>query len=138
MSVPNRILNAANDPITLTGVAGAYDGGIQQFAGVPLGTPGDSGSGELAAKVMVISTVAPSSGTARTPTITTAATDGTVAAGARGLTFIFSSDFAGTILGAAFSGGTDSSVTIPVPSGDTLGAVAYTISAGSARIVKVV
>lgn len=37
-------------------------------------------------------------------TITTASTDGTVTRGARGLTFLFSSDFAGTVAGATFAG----------------------------------
>lgn len=136
MAEANRILDVNNDPIALTGMAGAFDG-IQQFAGLPLGTSADSASGELAVKVKVVSSVAPSSGTARTPTITLVSTDGSVAAGSRGLTLILSSDFAGTILGATFSGATTSSLTIPVPDGDTLGAVDYTISAGSMLIVRV-
>lgn len=75
--------------------------------------------------------------TQRTPTITTVTGSGTVAAGSRKLTFVFSSDFAGSVLGATFSGPTDNSVTIDAPSGDTLGAVIYTVTAGSVRIIQI-
>lgn len=85
-----------------------------------------------------LATIATNTTTAeRTPTITTASSSGTVSAGARKLTFIFSADFSGTVLGAAFEGATDTAITIDAPSGDTLAAVAYTRSAGSVRIVKV-
>lgn len=73
----------------------------------------------------------------RTPTITTASGNGTVSAGARKLTFVFSTDFAGTVLGATFAGDDDASITIEAPANDTLAAVAYTVSAGSVRILKV-
>lgn len=72
-----------------------------------------------------------------TPTITTASTSGTVAAGSRGLTFVFSSTFTGTVLGATCAGATDSSLSIPAPPGTTLAAVAYIVSAGSVRILDV-
>lgn len=75
--------------------------------------------------------------TQRTPSITTATASGSVPAGARKLTFIFSNDFAGSVLGSTFSGTNDASVTIDAPAGDTLAAVAYTITAGSLRIVEV-
>jgi hypothetical protein len=75
--------------------------------------------------------------TQRTPTITSHTADVTVAAGARKLTLIFSADFAGTVLGVAFAGTADASLTIDAPPGDTLAAVAVTRSAGTVRILKV-
>ena len=73
----------------------------------------------------------------RTPTIALVTTSGVVPMGARKLTFIFSSNFAGTILGVAFSGATDAALTIEPPMGDLLKSVSYTITAGSMRIVEV-
>lgn len=55
----------------------------------------------------------------------------------RGVTFIFSSDFSGTVGGITFSGATDSSFTPPIPPNDTFGPIAYTVSAGSIRIMYV-
>jgi hypothetical protein len=75
--------------------------------------------------------------TARTPTISSASTSGSVTAGARKITFIFSSDFTGTVLGVAFTGANDTYVNIDAPGNDTLTAVAYTVTAGSVRILKV-
>jgi len=77
-------------------------------------------------------------GTQRTQTITLLTTSGTIAAGARGLTLIFSTDFTGTVGGVAFNGANDSSFTFPIPSGDTIGAVSYVVTTGSIRAVKVV
>lgn len=77
--------------------------------------------------------------------IVTATTSGTVAGRARFVTFIFNTSFTGTIAGACFAGTAgvcsagspaDLSITIPAPAGDTLGAITYTISAGSARIIR--
>lgn len=70
-----------------------------------------------------------------TPAITVETGDGTIDAGKRHIEFILSSDFAGTIQGAAISGAT-LSVYDPgaPPVGSTLGAVGYTISAGNATI----
>lgn len=73
----------------------------------------------------------------RTPSITVATTNGTIAAGAQRISIIFSTDFAGTVLGATFDGSIDSSVAFSAPTGDTLAAVGYTVTAGSARIVKI-
>lgn len=66
----------------------------------------------------------------RTPTATVRTADGTIALGCRKLTLVFSSDFAGTVLGAAYPAGLFS-LTLDPPNGDTQAAVAYTISAGS-------
>ena len=51
----------------------------------------------------------------RTQAIATVTGNGTVAAGAARVTFLFSSNFGGSILGAAFAGGSDSSLTIDSP-----------------------
>lgn len=76
--------------------------------------------------------------TERTATGTTATGNGSVAAGAKSVEFIFSSDFAGTVLGMTFSGAADASYSLPyLPGGDTYPAIAYTIDAGSARITTV-
>ena len=71
------------------------------------------------------------------PTITLVAESGTIPAGAKSLTFIFSSDFAGTVLGVAFAGGADSTISLTAPVGDTLTAVVYTVSAGSYRLITI-
>lgn len=70
-----------------------------------------------------------------TPVITTASASGTVAAGFRQATFIFSPDFAGTVLGATFAGAADATLSLEAPGGSLLAAVPYTRTAGSARIV---
>lgn len=79
-----------------------------------------------------------SAAAAYTASVSSLAADGSVAAGSRSVTFIFSSDFAGTIAGGAFAGATDASVDFVAPFGGTLGAIAVTVSAGTVRIAKVV
>jgi hypothetical protein len=87
----------------------------------------------LSVNVSVVGAV----GTQQTPTITTAAGSGTVAAGKRRIEFIFSSDFAGTVLGATFSGSRNLTLDFPLlPPGDSYAAVAYTVTAGSVLIVS--
>lgn len=79
------------------------------------------------------------SGTVRTPALSTVTTNGTVAAGKKYIEFILSSDFAGTIGGATFAGATDAVYSLPLlPGADTYEALAYTISAGSARLTTLV
>jgi hypothetical protein len=74
----------------------------------------------------------------RTPAITSVNASGSVAAGKRFIEFMLSADFAGTIGGVTFAGTTDYSVgPFIAPVADTLGAIAYTISAGSMRILTV-
>jgi hypothetical protein len=75
-------------------------------------------------------------GAQRTPTIVAHTTDGTVAAGCRSLVFIASSDYAGTIL-TNFTLPAGAGLTVPVPTGDTLAAVAYTVTAGTLYSVEV-
>lgn len=136
MPQPNLFLDSSNapDPQT-TPLLPGQDGDSFDF--LPLGVTGD---GEAGLKVLLVGSSAPTPASLAeaTPTITSVNSNGTVAAGAVGLTFVLSTDFAGTILGATYSGTTTSSQTIPVPSGYKLGAVAYTISAGSMLIVKTV
>lgn len=72
---------------------------------------------------------------ARTPTTSANTSSGNIAAGCRQITFIASADFSGTILtnlpllaGAA--------ITITAPSGDTIGAIAFTRAAGTLYTVE--
>lgn len=79
-------------------------------------------------------------GVSRTPAITTV-TDSSaspVAAGAKYVGFIFSSDFAGAITGAPYAGPADASQDFTAPPGDTLAAIGYTITAGTLRIVTII
>jgi hypothetical protein len=70
-----------------------------------------------------------------TPTGITATTNGTIAVGdTLKVVFIFSSDFAGTVLGLAFAGANDAELTLEAEDLQ-LAAIPYTISAGSARII---
>lgn len=72
-----------------------------------------------------------------TPVTTTVTTGATVAAGKFSVEFVFSSDFAGTILGIAWAGTADAVKSFEAPPGRTLGAIVYTISAGSARLTTI-
>lgn len=51
--------------------------------------------------------------------------------------FIFSPDFTGTVLGAAYAGPVDSSQDFTAPAGDVLGDIDYTVTAGNMRIVTI-
>lgn len=75
--------------------------------------------------------------TARTPAVSLVTTNGTVASGKKIVDFIFSSDFTGTVLTVAFTGAADSVISFEAPPGDTLAAIAYTVTAGSIRIVTI-
>lgn len=66
---------------------------------------------------------------------TLATTSGTVTKGARSVTFIFSSDYTGTVAGIAFAGTTDSSFSPPIQTGDTSSAIAYVVTTGNIRIM---
>lgn len=57
--------------------------------------------------------------------------------GARSVTFLFSSDYTGTIKGIAFAGTRDVQITLEAPDGDTLGDIAYTVTAGTLRIIQI-
>lgn len=73
-------------------------------------------------------------GASRTPAIASVSSSGSVAAGKKVVDFIFSSDFTGTVLTVAFAGANDSVISFEAPPGDTLAAIAYTVTAGSIRI----
>jgi len=68
-------------------------------------------------------------------TATLATTSGSVRAGARGVVFIFSSDFTGTVNGIAWAGATDAFYSPPIQAGDSFEEIPYTITAGSIRII---
>lgn len=62
-------------------------------------------------------------------------TSGTIAAGSRSLFFVASGDFVGTVMGIPVLAG--AGFNVPVTPGDTTGAVAYTVSAGTLYSVEV-
>jgi len=63
-------------------------------------------------------------------------TSGTVPAGSSAVTFIFGSTFSGTVNGVDYVGSTDSSISFASNNGKLL-SIAYTVSAGTLRILKV-
>lgn len=125
--------------MTLSGIAVKIFGQLVQLNAWPVPIVGQGSDGQPVALALnadgSINTTG--AGVQRTPTISTVNSSGTVAAGARKLTFIFSGDFSGTVLGTAFAGGTDASLTIDAPAGDTLAAVGYTVASGSIRIIQI-
>lgn len=93
--------------------------------------------GQFALLLGVLTAPTPSS-TQRSVTSSSVNTGGTVAAGAYSITFIFSSDYTGNVDGVAYDGANDATITVTAPGSDTLDAVAYTVTTGTLRIVKVV
>lgn len=71
-----------------------------------------------------------------TPTIASVSSSGSVATGARQVTLVFSSDFTGSVLGVAFSGAVDASLTLGGVPNATLTAISYTVTTGSIRIIQ--
>lgn len=80
--------------------------------------------------------VVPAGGVERTFTLTAATGNGSVSAGAKSVAFSSSSDFAGTITGAAFAA--SQAIGAAVDGADTIGEIPYTVSAGTLYIGKVV
>lgn len=126
---------------TISGVGVNLFGRLRQLYAWAVAIVGQDPSGNPApikvdssGNILVASTGA---GAQRAPTITTASASGSIAAGSRKNTLIFSGDFTGSVLGVAFSGAVDGSLTIDAPSGDTLAAIAYIVTAGSIRIITV-
>lgn len=72
-----------------------------------------------------------------TPASSTVTTDGTVAAGKYFVEFILSTDFSGTLNGIAYAGANDAYKSFPSQAGRALGAISYTVSAGSARLTTI-
>lgn len=71
-------------------------------------------------------------GTVRTFALVAAVANGSVAVGAKSVAFSSSSDFAGTITGAAF--GASQTTGASADGADTIGAIAYTRTAGTLYI----
>lgn len=98
-------------------------------------TGGGGGSGGLTDAQLRASAVPVSLPTGSTTESATAeVASGSVAAGALNVTFLASSDFAGTILGITFAAG--ATLTRTAPPGKTLGSIAFTRSAGTLNIYK--
>lgn len=76
-----------------------------------------------------------STGTTAVPTTTAKVASGTVAAGCKQITFIASSDFAGTILTNPVLP-SSAGLTMTAPPGQTIGAIAFTRSAGTLYTVE--
>ncbi len=77
-------------------------------------------------------------GPAQTLTSTAAVASGSVTAGASSVTFLPSSDFTGTIDGISYPGTDWQVVPFSAAVGKTLPAIAYTRSAGTLNIIKLV
>jgi len=76
--------------------------------------------------------VVPAGGVVRTFALTAATGNGSVSAGTKSVAFSSSSDFAGTIASATF--GASQTTGASVDGADTIGAIAYTVSAGTLYI----
>lgn len=74
--------------------------------------------------------------TARTCASTIVSASGTVAAGKQSVQFVPSSDFTGTLLGAAWPG-TNAAIGFSANGNDTLGAIVYTRTTGSITILTI-
>lgn len=94
----------------------AVSGIIAQVVTNPDGTPISNGG----------------TGTVRTAAVTVATGNGSVTAGKKSVSINSSSDFSGTVTGAALPA--SGVVTFAADGADTIGAIAYTISAGSLTI----
>ncbi len=134
----NKILTATNTAFKVTNLAAAggsgQASGTQTLEGVPIGTPSDSATGELAVKVRIVAggTPPPSGGTFGT-VIALATTSGTIPAPVLGWSVT-------AVSGTVTVGGASVPVGASVGGGGYAGYVsandlAYTISAGSALIV---
>ncbi len=74
--------------------------------------------------------------TSRTCASSVVSASGSVTAGAQSVQFVPSSDFTGTLLGAAWPGG-NNPVQFAANGNDTLGAIVYTRAAGSLTILTI-
>ena len=134
----NKILDSSNAAIDVENLYGQSLPG-QTMIGLPLGTSDNSATGEIVLKAKLVGSSIPSpTPVSRTSAISVVTTSGTVTAGAKEVEFIFSSTYTGNILGVAFTGASDSSLRFVAPTFDTLGAIAYTVTAGSFRLKTIV
>jgi hypothetical protein len=129
----NKILNAANDPIVVTTLLA--NNSVSTLDGVPLGTVGDTTTGELVLKVSVRETAPPPPATGgeftSSPALVTSS--GSIPAQCLGWSFTVVSgtvtlNGSGTLpIGASFSGGGYTGYVLA-------SAISYTIAAGSALV----
>jgi len=134
----HKILDSSNAAIDVENLFGQSLPG-QTMHGLPLGTADGTTTGEIVLKTKLVGTSIPAPvGVQRTLAISSVTSSGTVAAGAKDVEFIFSPDFVGTVLTVAFTGAADTSVRFSAPSTDTLGAIAYTRTAGTIRIKTII
>jgi hypothetical protein len=111
-----------------------------QVGGNPVNTnAGNAGAGT---QRVVLASDQPSvptnfSAATRTVAISSVSSSGSVAAGKKYISLIFSSDFTGTVGGVAFVGATDAFYDVPkLENGETYAALSYTVTAGSVRITS--
>lgn len=114
----------ANPTVTITPTTGAYTATPTQ--------PMTETTGQL-----LISATTGGMGVARSVTGSLATTSGSIASGSRSVMVLISSDYTGTIQTLSFTGAADNFVRFSAPSGDTLGAIAYTVTTGSLRLFVV-
>ena len=118
---------------------------IADGADVALGATTDAaatagGAGTVEAKLRLMTTQLASlltntpAGVQRTLTSTVATTGGTVALGAKSVSFTFSADYAGSVNGATIDPSVTGSKSFSAPGQDTLPAIVYTCTAGSVTV----
>lgn len=129
----NPILDANNESVDISNLFGILP--ANTLKGLPLGAIGDSPLGEVFLKVGIVGGVA-LGGDQLTPISALVTTGGTVASGKKHIEFIFSSDFVGNVNGIAYTGVSEAAQIFNAPSGSTFGAIAYTVSAGSIRLIS--
>lgn len=118
---------------------------IADGADVALGSIADAaatagGTGTVEAKLRLMTSQLASlvtntpAGVQRTITSTVATTGATIAAGAKSVSFTFSSDYAGAVNGATIDPTVTASKSFNAPGPDTLPAIVYTCTAGSVTV----
>lgn len=130
----NKILTAANAALPVTNLT-AMGGTTATMEGVPIGTPADSATGELAVKVRLVAggVVPPPSGGTFTSNVALATSSGNIPVGSFGWS---ATAISGTITVGGASLPVGASVGGGGYTGYTLGTqVAYTVSSGSVLIV---
>ena len=134
----NKILTAANAALKVTNLYGTgtiAPSGLATLEGLPIGTAGDSATGEMLLKVSVREGGSSPAAVVYTPSITTVSASGTVASGKHAIEFQFGSTFTGTVGSVAYDGSVDAAQTFPPVSGATYAAISYVVTTGSFRLV---
>lgn len=121
------------NPVFTAGIAQAYNTTPNWTLGDIAGFRFEQVTGGLMCYTRLLTTAdavtATLAGVSRAPAAVAATAGATIAAGSKSITFISSSDWAGTILGVTFPA--SSTFTLNAPAGDTIGAVVFTRSAGT-------